>query len=157
MKSFRQSAILELVETEPISSQEQLRDRLRTRGIVATQATLSRDIHELGLIKRPADGVYRRPAPAPLDPGGDPGTVLRRAVEEYLRLEEAVDHLLVLKTDPGLAQPLAVAVDRARLHEIAGTIAGDDTILVICRSPADASALAARLNGLRAGTSVIAR
>ncbi len=150
MKTFRQSVILDMVDAEAITSQEQLRDRLKARGIVATQATLSRDIHELGLIKRPADGAYRRPAAAAAEAGGDPTAVLRRAVEEYLRREEAVDHLLVLKTDTGQAQPLAVAVDRARLNEIVGTIAGDDTILVICRTPNDASALAARLSDLRA-------
>lgn len=150
MKSFRQSAVLEIVDTEAISSQEQLRERLRERGIEATQATLSRDIHELGLIKRPADGAYRRPPAASAEPAGDARAILRRAVEEYLRHEEAVDHLLVLKTDTGQAQPLAVAVDRARLREIVGTIAGDDTILVICRTPGDATALAARLGDLRA-------
>ncbi len=149
MKTFRQSVVLELVDGEAITSQEQLRDRLKARGIEATQATLSRDIHELGLIKRPADGAYRRPPAAAVEAGADPGVVFRRAVEEYLRREEAVDHLLVLKTDTGQAQPLAVAVDRARLNEIVGTIAGDDTILVICRTAADASALASRLNELR--------
>lgn len=156
MKSFRQSVILEIVENEAVTSQEQLRDRLKARNIDATQATLSRDIHELGLIKRPADGAYRRPAAAGIEPGTDPGLVLRRAVEEYLRREEAVDHLLVLKTDTGQAQPLAVAVDRARLNEIVGTIAGDDTILVICRTRGDASALAARLNELRTRAAAVA-
>jgi transcriptional regulator of arginine metabolism len=157
MKTLRQTAVLEIVEGEAITSQEQLRERLRSRGIEATQATLSRDIHELGLIKRPADGAYRRPPAAAPEAGGDPAVVLRRAVEEYLRHEEAVDHLLVLKTDTGQAQPLAVAVDRARLNEIVGTIAGDDTILVICRTPGDATALAARLSELRARAAAAAR
>jgi transcriptional regulator of arginine metabolism len=157
MKTLRQTAVLEIVEREAITSQEQLRERLRSRGIEATQATLSRDIHELGLIKRPADGAYRRPPAAAPEAGGDPAVVLRRAVEEYLRHEEAVDHLLVLKTDTGQAQPLAVAVDRARLNEIVGTIAGDDTILVICRTPGDATALAARLSELRARAAAAAR
>ncbi len=148
MKAFRQSVILEIVDAEAITSQEQLRDRLKARGIEATQATLSRDIHELGLIKRPADGAYRHP-PSAAEPGAEAGVVPRRAVEEYLRREEAVDHLLVLRTDTGQAQPLAVAIDRARLKEIVGTIAGDDTILVICRTAADAAALAARLGELR--------
>ena len=157
MKTLRHTAVLEIVEGEAITSQEQLRERLRARGIEATQATLSRDIHELGLIKRPADGAYRRPPAASPEGGGDPAVVLRRAVEEYLRHEEAVDQLLVLKTDTGQAQPLAVAVDRARLNEIVGTIAGDDTILVICRTPGDATALAARLSELRARAAAAAR
>lgn len=147
MKAFRQAAILDIVEAEPVTSQEQLRERLRGRGIEATQATLSRDIRDLRLVKRAADGAYRRPGPeseAPLDPD----EVLRTAVDDYLRRHEAVEQLLVLKTDTGQAQPLAVAIDRARLSEIVGTIAGDDTILVICRSAGDAANLSARLTAL---------
>jgi transcriptional regulator of arginine metabolism len=144
MKSIRHGAILELVEREPITSQEQLRERLRARGIEATQATLSRDIRDLALIKRAADGAYRRAGPEVAT--SEPGTDLRTAVDEYLRRHEAVEQLLVLKTGAGQAQPLAVAIDRAGLSEIVGTIAGDDTILVICRSVADASTLSRRLD-----------
>jgi transcriptional regulator of arginine metabolism len=148
MKARRQALILELVDREAITSQELLRNRLRERGIEATQATLSRDIRDLGLIKRAADGAYRRPGFADGPLGSDDGTGFRRAVEEYLRSHETVDQLLVMKTDPGQAQPLAIAADRAHLPEIAGTIAGDDTILVICRSSAHAAALARRLDEL---------
>lgn len=149
MKSHRQSLILDLVEREAITSQEQLRERLRALGVDTTQATLSRDIRDLSLVKRAADGAYRRPETAQTARGGDPGAVLRHAVSEYLRSGEAVDQLLVLKTDTGMAQPLAVAIDRARLGEIVGTIGGDDTILVICRSAADAEALEKKLGALR--------
>ncbi len=145
MKSHRQSAILEIVDREAITSQEQLRERLRGLGIEATQATLSRDVRDLGLIKRAADGAYRR-AGAGLEPPVDPGVVLRTAVDDYLRRHEAVEQLIVLKTDTGQAQPLAVAIDRAGLAEIVGTIAGDDTILVICRSAPDAAVLSRRLD-----------
>jgi transcriptional regulator of arginine metabolism len=148
MKSQRQSAILELVDREAITSQEQLRDRLRARGIEATQATLSRDIRDLGLIKRAADGAYRR-AGSGQEPPADPGVVLRTAVDDYLRRHEAVEQLVVLKTDTGQAQPLAVAIDRAGLAEIVGTIAGDDTILVICRSAPDAAVLSRRFDEWR--------
>lgn len=150
MKTYRQTAILDIVEREAVSSQEQLRARLHQRGIEATQATLSRDIHDLGLIKRAVDGAYRKAAAAEIEPPGDPAEELRSAVDEYLRRQEAVEQLLVLKTDTGMAQPLAVAIDRARVTEIVGTIAGDDTILVICRSAADAAALAKRLDDWRA-------
>ena len=147
MKARRKAVILELVDREAITSQEQLREKLRERDIEATQATLSRDIRELGLVKRSVDGAYRRS-------GGDvPGTggeaALRRAVEEYLRTQETIEQLLVLRTDPGQAQPLAIAIDRARLSEIAGTIGGDDTILVICRSATDASSIAERFRSMR--------
>jgi transcriptional regulator of arginine metabolism len=147
MKSYRQSAILEIVDRETITSQEQLRERLRARGIETTQATLSRDIRDLGLIKRPADGAYRRAGAA----GGsvDPEVECRTAVDDYLRRYDVVDQLVVLKTDAGQAQPLAVAIDRAGLAEIVGTIAGDDTILVICRSAPDAAGLSKRLEEWR--------
>jgi len=149
MKPVRQSAILDLVEHEAITSQEQLREQLHRRGIEATQATLSRDIRDLGLIKRPADGAYRTPAAIELPRSVDPAEELRVAVGDYLRHQEAVEQLLVLKTDRGAAQPLAVAIDAAPVKEIVGTIAGDDTILVICRSAADAAALADRLDHWR--------
>jgi|SRR5687767_9191883 transcriptional regulator of arginine metabolism len=148
MKSHRQAAILEIVERDAITSQEQLREHLRSLGIEATQATLSRDVRDLGLIKRAADGAYRRAGPD-LEPPVDPGVVLRTAVDDYLRRHEAVEQLLVLKTDTGQAQPLAVAIDRAGLAEIVGTIAGDDTILVICRSAPDAAGLSRRLDEWR--------
>src|SRR5262245_44245078 len=148
MKTYRQSAILELVDGEAITSQEQLRERLRGRGIEATQATLSRDIRDLGLIKRAADGAYRR-AGADGRPRVDPEVECRTAVDDYLRRHDVVDQLVVLKTDTGQAQPLAVAIDRAALPEIVGTIAGDDTILVICRSAPDAAGLSKRLQSWR--------
>jgi transcriptional regulator of arginine metabolism len=144
MKSHRQAAILEIIEREAIASQEQLRDSLRARGIDATQATISRDVRDLGLIKRPVDGAYRRGGPDVVAPR-DPAAQLRTAVDDYLRRHEVVEQLIVLRTDAGQAQPLAVAIDRAGVDEIVGTIAGDDTILVICRSAADAAVLSSRL------------
>lgn len=149
MKSHRQSLILELVDRQPVTSQEQLRELLHERGVQTTQATLSRDIRDLGLVKRAADGAYRRPESAQGTYGGDPGAVLKHAVAEYLKTRESVQQLLVLKTDIGQAQPLAVAIDRVGLGEIVGTIAGDDTILVICRSAADAASLEKKLDSLR--------
>jgi transcriptional regulator of arginine metabolism len=142
MKARRKTVILELVEQEAITSQEQLREKLRARGIEATQATISRDIRELGLVKRSVDGAYRRMESDANN--GDNQNGLRRAVGEYLRTQEPVEQLLVLRTDPGQAQPLAIAIDRAHVPEIAGTIGGDDTILVICRSAKDATAIAER-------------
>ena len=145
MKSYRQSAILEIVDHEAITSQEQLRERLRDRGIGATQATLSRDIRDLGLIKRAVDGAYRRGS-GEVSTAIDPEEECRAAVDDYLRRYDVVDQLVVLKTDAGQAQPLAVAIDRAGLTEVVGTIAGDDTILVICRSAPDAAGLSKRLD-----------
>jgi transcriptional regulator of arginine metabolism len=145
MKSYRQQLVSELVEQEAISSQEQLRERLRAKGIEVTQATLSRDIRDLGLVKRAGDGAYRRPgAEAPArGPGGE--VALRRAVAEFLRRIEAVHQLVVLKTDPGQAQTLAIALDRAHMPDVVGTIGGDDTILVIFRGDRDAREFTERL------------
>ncbi len=132
MKGFRKAQILEIVDKEAIHSQQDLRLRLKKRGIEATQATLSRDIQELGLVKRAADGAYARPGQAAA-PAVDSSDTLRRQMSVLLRGVERVDQMIVLRTDPGQAQALGVAVDRARLKEIAGTIAGDDTILCVCR------------------------
>ena len=132
MKRYRQSAIIDLVAQESLSSQDELRQRLRARGFHATQATISRDIKELRLVKRAADGAYQKPG---VPPGGRQGgeEEVRRAVSEYLRRLDQVQQLLVLRTDPGQAQSLAVAIDPAGLPEVVGTVAGDDTILIITR------------------------
>ena len=144
MKARRQAVLLELVDREPLHSQEQLRRRLHQRGFDATQATISRDIADLGLVKRAGDGAYQRPgvdAPSP----DTALAALERAAAEYLRRVERVQQLVVIRTGPAQAQPLAIALDRARLSEIAGCIAGDDTILVIARGGRVAAALVKRL------------
>lgn len=149
MKSRRQALILELVASEAITSQEQLRSRLRAHGVDATQATLSRDVRDLGLVKRAADGAYRSASAVATDTR-DAEAAFEQAVQDYLVRAEAVEQLIVLRTDPGQAQPLAVAIDRAPLPDVVGTIGGDDTILVICRSAVQAGALVARLQRLTA-------
>jgi transcriptional regulator of arginine metabolism len=138
MKSYRQSLVLDLVDHEAITSQGQLRERLRDKGIEVTQATLSRDIRDLGLVKRAGDGAYRRPVAAEAPAGSERQVVLRRAVAELMRRIEAVNQFVVVKTDPGQAQPLAVALDHARMPDVVGTIGGDDTILVILRGDREA-------------------
>src|ERR1043166_1651342 len=99
MKTWRQSQVLELVDHEPIPSQEVLRQKLGERGINATQATLSRDLKELGLVKRAGDGAYVRP-------GNERGSAaleeqLRKAIASLVRGFERVDQLLLIRTDPG--------------------------------------------------------
>jgi len=137
MKSWRQAQILDVIDHDAVASQEMLRQKLETRGISATQATISRDLKELGLVKRAGDGAYVRPG-ADVS-GAANGEHLRRAVASLVRGFERVDVLLVVRTDRGQAQGLAEWVDRAQLTEVAGTIAGDDTILLVCRG-ADAAA-----------------
>jgi transcriptional regulator of arginine metabolism len=154
MKSQRQGVIVEVVEREPIYNQELLRRRLRARGFDVTQATLSRDIKELGLVKRAADGSYQRPtvAASPSRTAEAAEAAARRMAREFLRSFEAVQQLVVLKTDAGQANVLAISLDRASLPEVAGTIAGDDTILVITRDPRQAAIFVRQLEewtGLR--------
>src|ERR1700722_13150917 len=144
MKERRQAVILELIDRDALHSQEALRRRLHRQGFDATQATISPDITELGLVKRSGDGAYQR---AGLDTT-NPETALaalERAAAEFLRRGERVQQLVVIRTGGGQAQPLAIAIDRAQLPEAIGTIGGDDTILVVARNPRRAAALAKRL------------
>src|SRR5205085_11045337 len=118
--------------------------RLRAHGYKVTQATLSRDIRDLGLVKRSADGAYQQQgAQAAVPPAA--GVALQRAMAEYASGVDCVQQLVVVRTGAGLAQPLALAIDRARLDDVVGTLAGDDTILVISRDARHAKALARRL------------
>ena len=144
-KRFRQGQILKLIGSEAISSQDELRRRLAQMKLRVTQATLSRDIAELKLVKT-AEG-YR-----PLEGTGEEGaaslTSLARAVREYLIDVRPADNLLVLKTPPGGAQPLAAAVDSERLAGVAGTIGGDDTVLVITPSRSARTAVQQQLEAM---------
>lgn len=144
MKARRQAVILELVDRDPLHSQEELRRRLRHRGFDATQATISRDIKELGLVKRAGDGAYQRPGADATNPELALNA-LEHATAEYLRRVERVRQLVVIRTGVGQAQPLAIALDRAQLPQAVGTIGGDDTVLVIARDERDAASLVKRL------------
>lgn len=129
-KRFRQGQILKLVTSEPISSQDELRRRLAHLRVRVTQGTLSRDMTELHLVKtaegyKPLNGNEELASPVP---------PLARALREFLVDLRPADNLLVLKTPPSGAQPLAAALDAEKFKEVAGTIAGDDTILVITPS-----------------------
>jgi transcriptional regulator of arginine metabolism len=127
-KPRRQQRILELVQSRPIASQEQLAAALRQEGIEATQATLSRDLRELGLVKGPAGYMMPR----------EPGPALPRAVRTYLVRAESAGNLAVLHTGPGRAPLLALEIDRARLRPVLGTVAGDDTIFIAARTSREA-------------------
>jgi transcriptional regulator of arginine metabolism len=145
MKAYRQSLVVELVDREAITSQEQLRERLVARGIDVTQATLSRDIRDLGLVKRSSDGAYRRPGPGESAAAIDRTAALRRTVASSLRRFEVSHQLVVLRTESAQAHPLAEAIDRAELPEVAGTIGGENTILVICRGEREAQSFTRQL------------
>jgi transcriptional regulator of arginine metabolism len=144
MKVRRQAVVLELIGSEEIRNQEQLRARMKARGYDVTQATLSRDIRDLGLMKRSGDGAYQRQGAEPPVPASA-GVALQRAMAEYASAVDCVEQLVVVRTGAGQAQPLALAIDRARLEDVVGTLAGDDTILVISRNARHARALARQL------------
>jgi transcriptional regulator of arginine metabolism len=150
MKGTRHGVILDVIHRESISSQEMLRQRLHAEGVDVTQATLSRDLKELGVVKRASDGAYQRLVTSSLSPADALGSLARTAAEFLTRVERS-EQLVVLRTDSGQAALLAIAIDRTALTEVLGTVAGDDTILVICRDAVAAQALVQRLESWRSG------
>lgn len=147
MKTQRHAALLKIVRRDRVGSQERLRELLRDEGFDVTQATLSRDIRELGLAKVAAPDGASYYAPPP-EAGGGPRPHLEQLLPAMLVSAEGVGPLLVLKTATGAAQPLAVAVDGAGWSEIIGTIAGDDAILVITKSERARRAIQTRVEEL---------
>ncbi len=161
-KAARQARIIELLSGHAVASQSELGRLLGAAGLEVTQATLSRDLEELGAVKvRTGTGMtYVVPPEGQPRPGHAEAVDARlgRMLEELLVSAEATGTLVVLRTPPGGAHLLGSALDRAGLPEVAGTVAGDDTVLLICRSPAapagPAAALAARLLRLAEGRSL---
>jgi transcriptional regulator of arginine metabolism len=152
-RASRQARIVELVTQRMVHSQTELAGLLAGEGIEVTQATLSRDLDELGAVKlRGANGgapVYVIPEDGSPVRGVAGGTArLTRVLSELLVSADASGNLAVLRTPPGAAHFLASALDRAALTEVVGTLAGDDTILVVAREPLTGAHLAARINAL---------
>ncbi|MDQ6687379.1 MAG: arginine repressor [Actinomycetota bacterium] len=153
-KSARQQRIVDLLTTAEIRSQTELADLLGAHGHTVTQATLSRDLVELDAVKvRSASGALVYAVPGE---GGDRTPVVPRETAasrdrlvrlsaELLTSAEASGNLVVLRTPPGAASFLASAMDKAELRDVLGTIAGDDTVLVVARNPVGGAALARRL------------
>ena len=139
--------ILDVIRREPVRSQEQLRRSLRAAGFHVTQATLSRDIRELGLVKGGPDGAYQ-PPPRPETNGQTARSLLQRALGEHLLRIDRVQQLVLLRTGLGQAQALCVALDSARLPEVVGTLAGEDTILIIAPDVRRARTVVKRLEEL---------
>jgi len=150
MKAQRQDVIRDVVASSPVSSQDELRRKLRRRGIHVTQATLSRDIHELRLSKGP--GGYALPngngngIGAAVEVDGQPS--FEEVLDSFaLRARRAMNQIVV-STVLGGAQPVAAALDRAGWPEVVGTIAGDDTVLVICTDQRTAGEVEGRIRTL---------
>jgi transcriptional regulator of arginine metabolism len=143
-KPFRQGQILKVIAAQAIANQDELRRSLNHLGVRVTQATLSRDLRELHLVKTAAG--YRVLSSVAEEPPALP--TLARALRQFLRDIRPAQNLLVLKTPPGGAQPLAAAVDGENWKEVAGTLAGDDTVLIITPSRSARGNLQKRLEDL---------
>ena len=146
MKEERLRAITNLISRKAIRTQSELIRELRARGYRTTQATISRDLEELGLLKDRKTGVYRLSAEAPSE---DSASRLQRAVSDYVRTVESTGNLVVLKTVAGGAQGVASAIDQTNWTEVVGTVAGDDTILIIARDKAACSRIVKRLKRIK--------
>ena len=153
MKARRQQAILGLVSRERLASQHDIRRHLASIGIEATQSTISRDIPEIGLARvHDVEGVrYVVPGQAP--PAAHPMVTLRRLLDEFTVALVRTNHGLLVRTPPGAAAALAEGIDRAELHGVAGTIAGDDTILLLGREGVTPSRLERILTKIMEATS----
>jgi len=143
----RRRAIVELLARGPIASQEELGERLLARGFDATQATLSRDLRGLGVVKGPLG--YQLPTPAQGGDGAPPEVRLALAVVTWVSSIRVAGHLLVVRTPPGGASAFGLALDQAGNSDVVGTVAGDDTVLVVAPTPAGARRLAGHLERLQ--------
>ncbi len=142
----RQAAILGLVTSHAVASQEDLRRLMTERGWSVTQATLSRDLRELGVVRAPTGEGARYMVPERL--AGEDKPKLDNILPQLFDSVDGVSELLVVKTLPSGAQPVAEAIDSQGWPEIVGTLAGENTILIICRSSAAREALADRIRRL---------
>ena len=147
-KPQRHAVILELIAGNDVGSHEQLRKLLERRGVSVTQATLSRDLRELGLVRVPGDHGARYALPEKAD---DAIPALEALLPQLFSSLDGVGELIVLHTLSSGAQPVSEAIDAAGWREILGTVAGENTILVICRSPQARQEVLQRLSALARG------
>jgi transcriptional regulator of arginine metabolism len=136
-KSFRQGQILRIIRKKEIYTQEELGQELSSVGIQTTQVTLSRDIRDLGLVKTPEG--YRHLTTE------ESGPKLSDVIDEYMQDIRVAQNIVVVRTSPGSANSLAVAIDKEELEEVVGTVAGDDTIIVVTPDSTTAAQLRQKL------------
>jgi transcriptional regulator of arginine metabolism len=145
-KSERHTAILELIGVHDVASQEDLKKLLQERGVSVTQATLSRDLRELGVVRVPGEDGARYALPENV--AGDAVPSLETLLPQLFSSVDGVGELVVLHTLASGAQPVSEAIDAAAWREVLGTVAGENTILIICRSPQARQEVTARLTQL---------
>jgi transcriptional regulator of arginine metabolism len=150
IKQLRQREIRDLLTQRPIRTQQELAGALRERGFRATQATISRDVAELGLVKASQDGVLTYVVPARVTEAESTGEERLRALLHDLPVDvREAGLMLVLRTLPGSAHAIAAALDRTRWSEVIGSIAGDDTVFVAFSDRVSMQRIRGRLAGLR--------
>lgn len=138
-KARRRRRILQILQKQPVSSQDELLRFLHAEEIPATQATISRDLRALGAVRTPAG--YVLPGAAPAAAATSDGSALKDALRTLLLAADRAGTIVILRTPPGYASALATEIDGARLQQVVGTIAGDDTIFAACRSNTSATTL----------------
>src|SRR5262245_60262179 len=141
-KNGRHARIVELVTKRSVQSQLQMAGLLRAQGVAVTQATLSRDIREMGLVK--VRGRYQSAS----SPAGPPPRDLRRSLQQLVVQSAVSGNILMVKTAPGNAHPLGVILDSAEWPEVLGTVAGDDTVFALLRSAAQGRRLLRKIEEL---------
>lgn len=151
-KAERQAAILELIGAQDVASQEDLRGLLRRRGISVTQATLSRDLREMGVARVPGENGSRYALPEALASDAIPS--LETLLPQLFARIDGVGELIVLHTVASGAQPVSEAIDAAGWREVLGTVAGENTILVICRSAQARQEVTSRITRLALGPAI---
>jgi len=143
LKERRQRTIADLIRSHALASQEELADRLGALGFAVTQATISRDLEQLGAVKVRREGRLGYALPDQVRNG--PSVQLAQVFRDWVRSIDTAGNLVVVKTPPGSAHLVGVVLDQSELPEVVGTICGDDTIFVACRSSAEGKKLVATL------------
>ena len=144
----RLRALADLIRAEPMASQEDLTERLRVLGYQVTQATVSRDLEALGAVKVKREGILRYVLPDQIGARDWSGVQLERIVRDWVLAIEPAGPLVVLRTPPGTAHLVASTIDQAQLFEIAGTVAGDDTLFLAIRDGNSIADVIRRFEGM---------
>ena len=148
LRANRQRAIAEMLREGPVRSQDDIAARLASAGFAVTQATVSRDLEQIGAVKVKRGGALGYALPDQLGGSDWAAGRLQRIFAEWVHSVEPAGSLIVLKTPPGSAHLVALALDQAKLSEIAGTIAGDDTLFIAVSNSADVDDVTERLRAL---------
>ena len=154
LKDRRQRAMADLIREHALANQEEVAARLSALGFEVTQATVSRDLEQIGAVKVRRNGSIGYALPDQLIGAAAPSR-LASVLRDWVRSVDIAATIVVLKTPPGSAHLVGVALDEAGLPEVVGNICGDDTIFAACRSAADAAKAAAKLRALAAGETIV--